>query len=310
VAALAGGVLILTGCGGDTASLSTASGSTSSGSTSSGSTASSDSGRGRDGLVEALPGGGAASSTISTGADGAGDRFSSATGAGGATPGTTPTPLTTHAGPTSSPSITAGAPRPAAQALGPGSTPTAQTATNPASRPVTAKTAGAPSARTTARSAASARAALVGAGATPTPGVLEFPPGTESAPEADVVRLVNTQRVSSGCRPLAVNATLVMVARAHSLEMSTVQDGVKHNSLDGSTPFQRMRAAGYSYAMAAENVAGGQPSAAAVVDAWMDSPGHRSNILNCKLTEIGVGMFYRAGSQYGTYWTQEFGTPM
>jgi uncharacterized protein YkwD len=134
--------------------------------------------------------------------------------------------------------------------------------------------------------------------------------GTESAIEAEVIRLVNVQRGLVGCEPLTVNSTLVEVAREHSTEMSTVLDGVKHNGLDGRTPFQRMRDAGYTYSLAAENIAGGQPDAASVMTAWMNSPGHRANILNCQLAQIGVGMYLRPGSQYGTYWTQDFGTPM
>jgi len=125
-----------------------------------------------------------------------------------------------------------------------------------------------------------------------------------------VVRQVNQQRAAAGCGALSVNPTLVTVARAHSAEMSTVVDGVKHNSLDGRTPFQRMRDAGYAYSLAAENIAGGQLTASAVMVAWIDSPGHAANILNCQLTQIGVGLYIRPGSQYGTYWTQDFGTPM
>jgi uncharacterized protein YkwD len=143
-----------------------------------------------------------------------------------------------------------------------------------------------------------------------TAGVLAYGPATETAPEGQVVQLVNEQRVAAGCQPVAVNATLVTLARAHSLEMSTIVDGVKHNSLDGRTPFDRMIAAGYTYAMAAENVAGGQTTAAAVMTAWMNSSDHKANIVNCALTQVGVGMYYRAGSQYGTYWTQDFASPM
>jgi uncharacterized protein YkwD len=148
--------------------------------------------------------------------------------------------------------------------------------------------------------------AKVAAGATP---LLTLGPGTESAVEADVVRLVNVQRVQAGCPALTVHPVLVMVARAHSDQM-TASGGFKHNGPDGHTPFQRMTAAGYAYSLAAENIAAGQPTPDAVMAAWMASPGHRANILDCRLEQIGVGMVSKPGSQYGIYWTEDFGTPL
>ena len=121
---------------------------------------------------------------------------------------------------------------------------------------------------------------------------------------------MNRQRITAGCPAVAVSPILITVARAHSKQMSDSTGGIKHNSADGRTPFQRMTAAGYPYSMAAENIAAGQATAAAVMAAWMASEGHRANILNCGLTQIGVGMFHKAGSQYGTYWTQDLGSPM
>ncbi|HEX2810249.1 MAG TPA: CAP domain-containing protein, partial [Kineosporiaceae bacterium] len=139
---------------------------------------------------------------------------------------------------------------------------------------------------------------------------LTLGPGTESPVEAQVVTLVNQQRITAGCRALTISPILITVARAHSKEMSDSSGGIKHNSADGRTPFQRMTAAGYSYSVAAENIAAGQSTAAAVMAAWMASEGHRANILNCGLTQIGVGTVYKAGSQYGTYWTQDLAAPM
>jgi uncharacterized protein YkwD len=68
-----------------------------------------------------------------------------------------------------------------------------------------------------------------------------------------------------------------------------------------------MRAQGYRFHRAAENIAAGQPSPAAVVAAWMGSSGHRANIVDCRLTELGVGV--AVGGSYRVYWTQDFGTP-
>jgi uncharacterized protein YkwD len=122
-----------------------------------------------------------------------------------------------------------------------------------------------------------------------------------------VLRLANQERKAAGCPALKSNTTLVSVARAHSTDMA-IKGYFDHASQDGRSPFQRMAAAGYAYSMAAENIAYGQPSAAAVMTAWMNSAGHRANILNCSLTELGVGA-YRASASSPIYWTQDFGTP-
>lgn len=127
-----------------------------------------------------------------------------------------------------------------------------------------------------------------------------------SAEAAEVVRLTNAERAKNGCQALTVNAALTRSAQGHSDDMSA-NNYFAHNSQDGRTPFDRMKAAGYTYSMAAENIAAGQRTASDVVAAWMGSPGHRANIVNCGLKEIGVGV--AKGGSYGIYWTQNFGTP-
>ena len=139
--------------------------------------------------------------------------------------------------------------------------------------------------------------------------VLLLGAGTESVAEAEVVRLVNAQRTAAGCPAVTADGTLVQLARAHSDDMAGAA-GFKHNGSDGRTPFQRMTAAGYDYSVAAENIAAGQPNAGAVMAAWMASPGHQANILDCRFTQIGVGVVNRPGTPYVVYWTQEFATPM
>jgi uncharacterized YkwD family protein len=135
------------------------------------------------------------------------------------------------------------------------------------------------------------------------------PPGT--APSSDfltqVVDLTNQQRAANGCGALKVNATLAQVAQAHSADMAA-NNYFSHDSQNGQSPFDRMTAAGYHFSAAAENIAAGQRTPSDVVTAWMNSEGHRANILNCTYTEIGVG--YATGGSYGTYWTQDFGKPM
>jgi uncharacterized protein YkwD len=123
-----------------------------------------------------------------------------------------------------------------------------------------------------------------------------------------VLRLVNVERGKHGCDALRSNGTLTSVARAHSREMAQKRY-FDHTSPDGRDPFQRMRDAGYRYSWAAENIAAGQGTPSSVMSSWMHSSGHRANILNCQLTELGVGMWKDADSPYQIYWTQDFGTP-
>jgi uncharacterized protein YkwD len=138
------------------------------------------------------------------------------------------------------------------------------------------------------------------------------PPTVAPAPSGgvttQVVTLTNAERAKAGCGPLTVNATLTAVAQAHSQDMAT-NNYFEHNSQDGRTPFDRMTAAGYRYSTAAENIAAGQRTPQDVMTAWMNSPGHRANILNCALKQIGVGYATNSSSRYGVYWTQDFGTP-
>jgi uncharacterized protein YkwD len=117
-----------------------------------------------------------------------------------------------------------------------------------------------------------------------------------------VLALVNAERATAGCAPLTADDRLAAVARAHSADMRD-RHFFSHTNPDGLDPFARARAAGIDYARA-ENIAYGQPDAAAVMAAWMNSAGHRQNILNCQLHTLGVGVAQGAG---GPWWTQLFG---
>lgn len=123
-----------------------------------------------------------------------------------------------------------------------------------------------------------------------------------SDPASAVVALTNAERAKAGCRPLRVDKRLATAARAHSADMAA-HGYFDHDSLDGASPWTRMLDAGYP-APGAENIAKGYATAAAVVGGWMDSPGHRANILDCGLRAIGVGM---AAGPGGRLWTQDFG---
>ena len=132
------------------------------------------------------------------------------------------------------------------------------------------------------------------------------PPVPGSAgPVAAVVAITNLQRALHGCGPLRVNVHLVAAAQGHSADMAA-NDYFSHDSQNGDTPWDRMKAAGYvGWTLVGENIAAGQRSAQDVMTAWMNSPGHRANILNCGFTEIGVG--YAVSSTGTPYWTQDFG---
>jgi uncharacterized protein YkwD len=115
-----------------------------------------------------------------------------------------------------------------------------------------------------------------------------------------VVALANAARAEAGCDPLRIDARLTAAAQAHSDDMAA-QDYFAHTSLDGRSAWDRMLAAGYPRP-AGENIAQGQRSASEVHDAWMGSPRHRDNILECSFTAVGVGV------DTGSWtWTQDFG---
>jgi uncharacterized protein YkwD len=125
-----------------------------------------------------------------------------------------------------------------------------------------------------------------------------------TAIELEVLELTNAERAKAGCAALRGDDKLALAARDHSTDMG-VNDYFAHNSQDGTTPWDRIRRAGYD-SPGAENIAAGYTTAAAVMDGWMKSPGHKANILNCNLKALGVG-YYKGTKGYGTYWTQDFG---
>jgi uncharacterized protein YkwD len=128
---------------------------------------------------------------------------------------------------------------------------------------------------------------------------------TLSARENGVLDLVNKERERQGLAPLKANEKLFKAARAHSAAMARL--GELGHTLGGKDPGDRMRDVGYEGFGWAENVAMGQPTPRDVMQNWMDSPGHRGNILNSAYREIGIGV--AADERGGIYWTQVFGTP-
>jgi uncharacterized protein YkwD len=125
--------------------------------------------------------------------------------------------------------------------------------------------------------------------------------------EGTVLTLVNQERAKAGCARLTRDSSLAKAARAHSADMAA-RDYFSHTTPEGVTFGKRITNAGYRFSRAAENIAAGQSSPASVMDAWMNSSGHRANILNCNLTNLGVGVIYSTRGR--PYWTQDFGTPL
>ncbi|QFQ98823.1 CAP domain-containing protein [Streptomyces phaeolivaceus] len=126
---------------------------------------------------------------------------------------------------------------------------------------------------------------------------------TDSGPTARVLTLVNAEREKAGCSPVTVDTKLTKAARDHSQDMADHQN-MSHTGSDGSSMTDRLARVGYRFSTAGENVAAGYGTADSVMDGWMNSPGHKANILNCAFKEIGIGL---AGP--GNYWTQNFGSP-
>ncbi|MEU2267481.1 CAP domain-containing protein [Streptomyces olindensis] len=121
---------------------------------------------------------------------------------------------------------------------------------------------------------------------------------------AAVTDLTNRERARAGLPPLAVDPLLTAAAQAHSADM-VARAFYSHTAPDGSRPWDRAAAAGSTRRSIGENIACGQRSPADVVEGWMNSPGHRANILKPGFTHIGIG--FAGGGRAGTYWTQVFG---
>jgi uncharacterized protein YkwD len=141
----------------------------------------------------------------------------------------------------------------------------------------------------------------------PTPTRTPTPTATPQPSLADeVIALTNQQRAYYGLPPLQRVQTLMNAAQGHSQDMAS-NDFLGHTGSDGSDGGQRMTRAGYPWIAWGENVAAGYPTAAEVVQQWMNSPGHRANILDPGFRDIGAGHAYGPWSYYGHYWTQVIG---
>ena len=122
-----------------------------------------------------------------------------------------------------------------------------------------------------------------------------------------VVDLVNEERSARGLAPLTIDVRLMEAAQLHAVDMA-IHNFLSHTGSGGSTMTSRIEAVGYRpWLKLAENVAAGYTTPESVVSGWMASSGHRTNILDPLLVDIGVGYAYASGTQYRHYWAQDFG---
>lgn len=132
-------------------------------------------------------------------------------------------------------------------------------------------------------------------------------------PENEALALANAARAQAGCGPLRMDARLKAAAAVHAQAMAR-QDFFSHRGKDGSNFGQRIRAQGYRYRAAAENIAAGHAEATATMQQWLNSPGHRKNLLNCRYTATGIAMAFQANDRplrgqkyaFSYYWVQDF----
>ena len=137
--------------------------------------------------------------------------------------------------------------------------------------------------------------------------------GSDESFAHQVLHLTNLERRAQSLPPLKGESHLDAAAYGHALDMAE-GDYFAHDSEDGRSPWDRITAAGYAYSTAAENIAAGYATPAEVVTAWMNSAGHRANILGASSRELGVGYAYEADDVYPGpygyhhYWVQDFGS--
>ncbi len=144
----------------------------------------------------------------------------------------------------------------------------------------------------------------------PTPSDPPPPPsgGGTNAQEREVLNLTNQARRNQGCRPLQLDDSLVEAAGSHASDMVR-RHYMDHTNPDGEDPGDRMAKAGWRGNGWGENIAAGYDSPQRVFNAWMNSDGHRANILNCRFTKIGIGFDPgQVKQQWGPgSWVQDFG---
>lgn len=197
-----------------------------------------------------------------------------------------PSPSAPITSPSTHAPLTSPSAAPSQKPSSPTPTPTREKTSAPAAEPKTAT----PSARPTKAARAVPQQRQIKA------------PSAEQAAAATIVSLVNQERAQAGCSPVRADAQLAALATAFSDDMAA-RGFFDHTDPDGRSPWDRAAKAGVGN-LGGENIARGQADAKAVMEAWMNSPGHRANILNCDYKTLGVGVHFGEG---GPWWTQDFG---
>lgn len=150
--------------------------------------------------------------------------------------------------------------------------------------------------------------------------LLKGTPGVQTSEQQEmasqVLALINAERAKAGCAAVSVDQKLTAAAQGHSADMAT-NNFFDHRGSAGTQVSDRITAAGYAWRAVGENIAAGYSTPADVVAGWMESPGHRANILNCSYVHTGIGYVYDpadaplagSGWPYRYYWTQVFAAP-
>ncbi len=123
----------------------------------------------------------------------------------------------------------------------------------------------------------------------------------------EMLMRVNAIRAEAGAPALRPCGALRRSAQQYAMVMAST-DAYGHVGQDGSEPWNRMTRQGYTWRVAAENIAGGQRSVAEVVEDWVASPDHYANLINPALRHVGFGYSADPASTYGSYWVQNFGS--
>ena len=128
----------------------------------------------------------------------------------------------------------------------------------------------------------------------------------EITQQREILNLVNAERKKNGLKELTLSHTLNGIAGEKAFDMKE-KNYFSHTSPTYGSPFEMLQHFGVKYSYAGENIASGQKTSKEVMQSWLNSSGHRANILNPNYTELGVG--YVEGGTYGTYWVQLFIKP-
>jgi uncharacterized protein YkwD len=126
---------------------------------------------------------------------------------------------------------------------------------------------------------------------------------------AEALKLVNRYRAEKGLKPLRLDPLLVAAAKAHSRDLAK-HDRISHYGSNGSSPWDRVAAAGYKARLAAENVGTGQATLAEVIKGWKESDGHNKNLLLPDAQHMGVALVQDTNTEFKTFWTLVVGAPL